>query len=142
MTIREYAENDFNGVCDLIKNELGYQDINSEELAERLRQMQNAGGYKIIVAEENDSIIGFVGCHLGLAFEISGKVMRIIALAVKSDLQGKGVGARLVAAAELFAQENGVTVIGVNSGVKREHAHRFYEKQGFSRKGYSFTKKI
>ncbi len=142
MKIREYSENDLNGVCDLIKNELGYRVVKLDELADRITQMQNTGGYKIIVAEENESIIGFIGCHLGLAFEISGNVMRIIALAVKTDLQGKGVGAKLVAAAEKFAKENAVTVIGVNSGMKRALAHKFYEKQGFFRKGYSFTKKI
>lgn len=68
--------------------------------------------------------------------------MRIIALAVKENSQGQGIGTKLVEQAELFAKENGVTVIGVNSGLKREQAHNFYEKQGFSKKGYSFAKTI
>ncbi len=141
MIIRDYCKNDLSGVCNLMKYSLGY-DIVPDELSSRIEEMQKHGEYRIIVAVENDDVIGFIGVHLGLAFEITGKVVRIIALAVKSDCQGKGIGTKLVAEAELFAKENSVSVVGVNSGLKRELAHKFYEKQGFSRKGYSFTKVI
>ncbi len=141
MIIRDYCKNDITDACDLMKNSLGYE-VASDVLSNRIEQMQNHGEYKILVAEESGNVIGFIGLHLGLAFEISGKVMRIIALAVKPGCQGKGIGTKLVAESEKFAKENGVTVISVNSGLTRELAHKFYEKQSFSRKGYSFTKQI
>ncbi len=141
MLIRDYCKSDIADVSDLMKISLGY-DIAPDVLSSRIEQMRNYGEYKILVAEDNGCVFGFIGLHLGLAFEISGKVMRIIALAVKPDCQGKGIGTMLVAESEKYAKENGVTVIGVNSGLKRESAHKFYEKQGFSRKGYSFTKQI
>ncbi len=141
MTIKDYQKSDIEDVCCLMKNSLGY-DVAPDVLSSRIEQMQNYGDYKIFVAEENETVVGFIGLHLGLAFEFSGKVMRIIALAVKNDCQGRGIGTELVSAAEKFAKANGVTVIGVNSGLKRELAHKFYEKQCFLRKGYSFTKRI
>ncbi len=139
MIIRDYCKNDISSVCDLMKNSLGY-DVTPDILAQRIEKMENHGEYKVFVAVDNDNVLGFIGLHLGLAFEIDGNIMRIIALAVKPDCQDQGIGTQLVAEAENFANEKGVTVIGVNSGLKRELAHKFYEKQGFSKKGYSFTK--
>ncbi len=141
MLIRDYSKSDIADVCDLMKNSLDY-DVAPDALSSRIGQMQSHGEYKILIAEDNGSVLGFIGLHLGHAFEISGKVMRVIALAVRRDCQGKGIGTMLVAESEKYAKENGVTVIGVNSGLKRELAHKFYEKQGFSRKGYSFTKQV
>ncbi len=139
MIIRDYCRNDISGVCDLMKNSLGY-DVTPDILAKRIEKMENHGEYKVLVAVDNDNVLGFIGLCLGLAFEIEGNIMRIIALAVKPNYQGQGIGTQLVSQAEKFANEKGVTVIGVNSGLKRELAHKFYEKQGFSKKGYSFTK--
>ena len=36
--------------------------------------------------------------------------------------------------------ENKVAAITLNSGISRKTAHIFYEKQGYSKKGYSFVK--
>ena len=43
--------------------------------------------YCIYVAVEDKQVVGFIGLHFGLAFEISGKLMRIIALAVSYKYQ-------------------------------------------------------
>ena len=68
--------------------------------------------------------------------------MRIIALAVAHHSQGQGIGSALIQEAEKYANENNITTILVNSGLKRTEAHRFYEKQSFYKKGYSFCKRI
>ncbi len=141
MIIRDYKDKDILGICDLMKCSLGY-DVVCDELLNRIERMQNHGEYKIFVAVDNGVVLGFIGLHLGLAFEISGRVMRIIALAVAPNFKGKGIGTKLVLEAEKFAKNSNVTLIGVNSGLEREPAHKFYEKQGFLRKGYSFTKTI
>lgn len=141
MKIRAFCMDDTLDVCRLINSELGY-DVFYEDLKTRILQMQEEKNYMIFVAVDNKKIIGFIGLQMCLAFEIAGKIMRIIALAVAYDFQGQGVGSALIQEAEKYANENNISTIVVNSGLNRKEAHRFYEKQSFYKKGYSFCKRI
>lgn len=142
MKIRTFRNEDILGVCSLINSELGY-DVSCEDLKAQILQMQEDKNYMIFTAVNNEKIIGFIGLQICLAFEIKGRAMRIIALAVARDFQGQGVGRALIQEAEKYANNNNnVSIISVNSGIKRTEAHRFYEKQSFYKKGYSFCKRI
>lgn len=139
MTFRRFKQSDISGICGLINCELGY-NVAENDLAIRINQMQKDKNYCIFVAENDNKVIAFIGLHIGLAFEFSGKVMRIIALAVKRDYQRQGIGKKLLQTAENYGAENQNAIISVNSGLQRTSAHQFYEKQGFCKKGYSFAR--
>ncbi len=141
MAVRAFMSDDITGINELLNNELG-KEVSADELNATVSDMLSDENYRIFVAELEDEIVGFIGVHFGLAFEISGKVMRIIALAVKEKNQNSGIGTMLVGKAEECAKENGASVIGVNSGLQRLTAHSFYEKQGFLKTGYSFIKTL
>ena len=93
----------------------------------------------IFVAVENEIIIGFIGLQICLSFEITGKIMRIIALAVASAFQDQGVGGILIHKAEQYANQHDIGTILVDSGLKRKEAHQFYEKKSFYKKGIAFV---
>jgi ribosomal protein S18 acetylase RimI-like enzyme len=137
MEFREYRMQDFDEVCELIRNELGYP-VKITDLQDSIDQMQRDDHYRIFVATDGKSVVGFVGIAMGLAFEVPGSIMTIIALAVSQAYQGSGVGTALLQMAQEFGKTNHASVIFVNSGFPREAAHMFYEKQGFSKKGYIF----
>lgn len=141
MEIRTFRYEDISGICNLINSELGY-DVSCEDLKARIFQMQEDKNYVIFTAVDNGKIVGFIGLQMCLAFEITGKVMRIIALAVSRHFQGQGIGSTLIQEAEKYAKENNISTILVNSGLKRTEAHCFYKKQSFYKKGYSFCKRI
>ena len=141
MEIRGFRNEDILGVCCLINSELGY-DVSCEDLTARILQMQKDKNYVILTAAHEEKVVGFIGLQICLAFEIEGKAMRIIALAVARHSQGQGIGSALIQEAEKYANENNISIISVNSGLKRTEAHRFYEKQSFYKKGYSFCKRI
>ena len=141
MIFREFDCDDICGICELINCELGY-NVAENDLALRIKQMRDDKNYCIFVAENNNEVIAFIGVHIGLAFEYSGKVARIIALAVKKEYQRQGIGTKLLQTVESYLKENHVELIAVNSGIRRTKAHSFYEKQGFYKKGYSFSKII
>ncbi len=56
-------------------------------------------------------------------------------VAVRGDLQGRGLGRKLVEASELWARENGFHVIVLNA---RETAVAFYLAQGYHLEGEPF----
>lgn len=141
MIFREFDCDDICGICELINCELGYNAAEND-LALRIKQMRDDRHYCIFAAENNNEVIAFIGVHIGLAFEYSGKIARIIAFAVKKEYQRQGIGTKLLQTAESYLKEAHVELIAVNSGIHRIEAHSFYEKQGFYKKGYSFAKTI
>ena len=141
MVFREFERDDICGICALINCEIGY-NVAENDLALRIKQMQADKNYCIFVAENNNEVIAFIGVHISLAFEYSGKIARIVALAVKKEYQNKGIGKSLIQKAQNYSAENGISIIMLNSGLNRIGAHHFYEKQGFYKKGYSFAKTV
>lgn len=135
---KEYAV----GVNRLIVSTLGYQDSVDEQVIKRLDRIQNHQDYHTIVAVKEEEVIGFIGVWKGMAYEFDEMYIRVVALAVDKNYQKRGVGTKLLEAAEQYALEQGIKIISLNSGLAREEAHRFYEGKGYRKKGYSFIKKI
>lgn len=139
MIIREMEAKDIMGVVGLIRSELGYDDISSD-VYDRVIRIYNADKYVIFIAEDGGNVIGFVGIMRGLAFELDGEYVRVIALAVSRAYQSKGIGSKLEARVEQYAAETGANSIVISSGLNRNRAHVFYMNKGYEKKGYSFIK--
>ena len=84
----------------------------------------------VFVAEEESQLLGFIHVERYdvLYFE---SMANILGLAVKKDFQKQGLGKALLLAAENWAQENGIHLMRLNSGINRTDAHGFYEHLGY-----------
>jgi GNAT superfamily N-acetyltransferase len=51
-----------------------------------------------------------------------------------------GIGARLIAAAECDFEQRKITRVAVDTRLMRQDAHQFYEKLGYKRSGFRFSK--
>lgn len=141
MICREFEPKDLPGIRDLLENELGYR-CKIDSLKKRVDEMMLRRNYKIFVACDGDTVVGFVGCVTFLAFELENECMKIIALAVSNEYRGMGIGGTLIKASEDWAKSKGVDVVLVNSGLHREKAHIFYENKGYRKKSYGFVKSL
>lgn len=141
VVISECLKDNYEAIYLLFKNELGYQNLNYNSFCQRLTMMLQSENYHLLVAYNNDQVAGFVAFEKAYALEIEGAILRVIALAVSSKYQGQKIGTKLMNAAELYANENQITTITLNSGLQRLKTHEFYLKQGYMKKGYSFIKK-
>ncbi|MGI6665328.1 MAG: GNAT family N-acetyltransferase [Christensenellaceae bacterium] len=142
MIIRSATPKDIAAIYELLHHELGYA-VNPVLFQARFsRMLQAKETYTIFVAEKNDVIIGFLAAARGMALELEADYLRIIGLAVQQDLQGQGIGSMLLEKITEHAVEEGILMLHLTSGLSRKEAHLFYEKKGFSRSGYSFTKTI
>ena len=140
--IRKMEDQDYKPIANLIRNELGYGDSSDEEVEARLAMMKNREDYLTLIAMYANKIAGFIGLIRGIAYEFSGYYIRIVALAVKKEYQGKGIGSKLLEEAESYAKKMGAVMIAVNSGLQRSGTHVFYANRGYIKKGYSFKKSI
>lgn len=113
MTIREAEEQDFSAICTLMKNELGYSELNEVEAINRLKYFSDNNDWGTYVAVDDcDEIIGFIGIMKGLAYNIEGYYSQIMALAVSKKAQRKRIGTKLVEKAEEWSLANSITDIG------------------------------
>lgn len=142
LQIRKMKCNDYDAVASLIRNELGYSELNFDSFVVRMDLIETDPFHTTFVALQANQIVGFIGLHKGTAYELDGEYLRIIALAVSQKQQGQGIGTALLKYAENFAFQIGVSSFALNSGFKRVEAHAFYEKNGFIKRSFGFSKNI
>lgn len=141
LEIREMELKDFMSVIALVKRELMCRD-NSSDIYDRLMRIYRNDAYETLVADLDGAVIGFVGTMRGLAFEQDGEYVRVIALAVRREYQGNGIGSRLVGSVEDRALESDTIGIVISSGLRRTNAHAFYGGLGYEKRGFSFIKML
>jgi len=140
--IRKSQDEDNISIGNLIKEVLGYKDLDFEKLFNRLQKMKSDDSHLTIVTEYEGKVIGFIGFYKGIAYNYDGEYIQILALAVSKKHQNKGIGSQLLKWVEDYAIEHGIQSFGVNSGLHRAEAHRFYENNGYLKKSYGFIKDI
>lgn len=86
---------------------------------------------QVIVADLEGEILGFVAFHLLPRFEHGDHVARVLALVVAEGARERGVGGRLMDAAEAVAVGAGAAFIEVTAGHHRPDARRLYESLGY-----------
>ena len=87
----------------------------------------------VFVAVEEKELLGFVACRQG-----DGRMSHVVdvsMLAVKPDLQGKGIGKKLMAFAGKWARERKATRLQLFVEADNPGAKTFYEKLGYRGEG-------
>ena len=140
--VKEAESQDFLIVLSLIKNELGYPNLNETDTLKRLEYFKQSKDWETSVAVVDSETVGFIGVRKGMSYAIDGFYVEIAALAVAEEARRGGVGAALVKKAEEWALKNGTDEMRLHSNMKRLDAHLFYEKIGYGKKSYWFSKKL
>ena len=113
--------------------ELGY-DYPVEKTAANIKRLLNDPKHHYLwVFEDEDSkkVEGYLHAEI---FEETyfDPMFNVLALAVDSSVQKKGIGSQLMQALEKQARDLGMKEIRLNSGESRTGAHQFYEKLGYT----------
>jgi GNAT superfamily N-acetyltransferase len=140
LLVRDSVPDDYKVLTSLI-GELGYP-AGEEKVRERLARIYADKNAKTLVAELNGRAVGFIGLHKSYGYESDGCFVRMTALVTSEAYRGKGIGTRLVQAAEEWAEEEKASCLVLSSRTDRHEAHEFYQKRGFALTGYSFVKKL
>ena len=137
LLVREALRQDASDLARLVAD-LGYP-VEPDEFWPRVEKMPPAL-YRTLVAANESGVVGFIGLLTLPVYEHARPVGWILALCVAPDHRSQGIGTALLAAAENHYRNNGVVDIRLHSGMRRDEAHRFYEKMGFDKSGYRFKK--
>ncbi|WP_144300646.1 GNAT family N-acetyltransferase [Stackebrandtia nassauensis] len=117
-------------VNDLL-HQLGYPQDDTATTAARIQTWNDDPASAAYVADANGVLLGLVAVHVCPYFERNGSWGRIVALVVADQARGQGLGGKLVAAAESFAESQGCVRMEVSSSNRREAAHKFYRHRGY-----------
>jgi GNAT superfamily N-acetyltransferase len=123
-------------------NQLGY-DLGTPETTERIRRILSRTDQRVVVAEVNRIIVGWVHAIFAEYFESEAFVL-IGGLVVDKDHRRQGIAGMLMASAEQWARERGCFVVRLTSSSTRIAAHRFYERIGYEhiKTQYAFVKAL
>jgi GNAT superfamily N-acetyltransferase len=115
-----------------LSGELGYP-VTVEALAERLGRLLGRDEELVLVAEVSPRhVVGWLHAAEQELLE-SGRRCEILGLVVDGTHRGRGMGRRLVQAAEAWASMRGLDQMAVRSNVTRAESHPFYERLGYVR---------
>ncbi len=129
--IRSAAMDDSSAIADL-STQLGYP-TSPIQSANRLGVILDSNGHAILVAYLTDGIVvGWV--HVFLAFRVeSDQFAEIGGFVVTEEFRRRGIGRCLLAAAEEWVIQSGITKLRIRSRSSREDTRTFYERLGFSK---------
>jgi GNAT superfamily N-acetyltransferase len=100
------------------------------EIVTRLERLAGDDS-RVLVADRDGEVIGFIACHALPRFEHDDVVVRILALVVDAGARERGVGRHLIAEAERFGSERGAAFVEVTAGRHRPEARHLYESLGY-----------
>jgi ribosomal protein S18 acetylase RimI-like enzyme len=95
-----------------------------------------------VVATAGGRVVGFGSLALKDSLWQAGHLGHVDELVVDEAHRGRGVGARLLEHLAGLARERGCRRLELDSAPHRTDAHRFYERHGFARRGYVFSKPL
>jgi len=124
-----------------LMTELGYP-TSSRQMERRLASILADASYRTFIACDGGAVVGVAGTRIGPMYEIDDPYGQIMALVVASTHRRHGVGARLIQAAESHFAERGAAVSIVTSAHRRDDAHAFYERHGYTFDGRRYKKAL
>lgn len=143
MIIREVRSDDVLKLKDLLVDigKFNRNGLSEEEAIENLKNMifSNIKGqdHKLMVAEEGDKILGFIGLHILPYIILHGKPEGYISeLFLRKTARGKGIGGLLLEKASEEAKRLGCLRLQlINFRDEESYARSFYAKHGWQERG-------
>ncbi len=111
--------------------QLGYP-CETAVVSTRLERYLGSDERIVLVAEADDSVLGWLSLEVVDHFYLD-RFVEISGFIVDSSRRSTGIGTLMIASAEAWVREHGLSFLRLRTNAIREGAHRFYEREGFER---------
>ena len=125
--IRPATADDAERIAALFTDE-GYP-AGPSDILERLGRFDSPHS-RVLVADHDGEVLGFVAVHALPRFEHSDRIVRIMALVVEAGVRERGIGRLLMEAVRKAALAEGISRLSWGVHKKNADALRFYEALG------------
>jgi ribosomal protein S18 acetylase RimI-like enzyme len=104
--------------------------------------MLDSGGYELLCAERKGRVVGFASMAIQQNFWQKGRTAQVTTLVVDKTARHRGIGTLLVGELYDAARRQECKKIELDSAFHRIEAHAFYEKLGFEKRAYTFSRDV
>lgn len=142
MIIRDSIPEDFTDVILLFHQLWTGKELSESDLMVVFSRGLQQEYDEYLSVEYNEKVIGFCSFAIVNNFWQEGQIAYVYAMIVDESFRGKGIGTELLKKAFDKAKLRGCKKIELDSGFPREKAHKFYEKIGFEKRAYLFSRDL
>ena len=138
--IRPATQEDFDDILTLLKQLWPANAIDLKAARDIFTRGLASDRRAYLCACRGDRIIGFCTIMIRDCLWLQGDVGYLCDLVVDQEHRGSGVGTALVEEAVEIARQRGCRRVELDSGFHRTAAHQFYEKRGFEKRAFLFSR--
>ncbi len=117
------------------------QHLEFEEFIAIYEEAGKSNGYQLVAAETNGEIAAVMGYRI-LWDLVRGKHVYVDDLVSTATKRSQGLGEELLDYAEEVAKAEGCSTLRLCAFIENERAIKFYERLGWTKRSYAFTKKL
>jgi len=128
ITVRPMTKADL-GAAEALCETLDYAP-SPDDLRSHYESMADSSEHSLMIAELGGRVVGFVHVFIKRMLEDAPQA-QVQAIATLPDVQGQGVGSRLLAAAEDWARARGIGAVTIYCAEYRDDTHDFYAARGY-----------
>lgn len=140
VTIRPTKREDFDEIVPLLKQLWPANPIDFKAARDIFERGLASDRRAYLCACLGEKIIGFGTLMIRDCLWLQGDVGYICDLVVDQEHRGAGVGTALVERAVEIARQRRCRRVELDSGFHRLEAHRFYERRGFEKRAFLFSR--
>jgi GNAT superfamily N-acetyltransferase len=140
VVIRAPKPDDAAAIASLM-GELGYPS-DARDIPARLSALTGDPSSIIWLGELDGRVVAVGTGRVFAAINQNAPVAWLTALVVAENARGRGVGQRIVRAAEDWARTKGASKIALTSALHRDSAHQFYKNLGYEHTGVRLAKSL
>ena len=140
LCIRDAQQADAIPIATLLA-ELGYPN-NSDFVREKIQTLSASTADRVLLAATASEVTGFITLHFIPMFHAQGNCCRVTAIVVAQGYRRQGIGRKLLRAAEEIARAEKCDRVEITTADRREKAHEFYHRVGYSEVSRRFLKMI
>lgn len=142
VNIRNTELSDFETVIELLRQLWPDKDLNRNALLNVFSNCIRSPNNMYLCVEIDGNMIGFCSLVIKENLWTEGLIAHIDELIIDETHRRLGFGAELLKAAIDAAEKRGCKRIELDSAFYREDAHKFYSKEGFTKRAYLFSKEL
>lgn len=132
----EDREDIYSLICDLEKKKINREHFDC--VFERAMKNEDV----IFLVYRNEKIYGFLSFEIHYYLHHDKNTGEIVELIVCPNKRGMHIGSQLIEKIEEIARLKNLEQIELSTSTYRTDAHRFYEKNGYIKSHYNYTKEI
>jgi ribosomal protein S18 acetylase RimI-like enzyme len=140
--IRPCREEDFEHIFELLRQLWPDRPLAADSLRVVYERALASDWQAYVCATAGEMVVGFASLSVKNNLWQEGFLGHVDELVVDEEYRGRGVGTQLLGHLIALAKQRGCRRIELDSALNRQAAHRFYQRQGFDKRGYVFSKKL